>query len=45
MRIEKHKNYWVVFDENQIWLVTKHKDIANHFMKKNQKKLKKVVDF
>lgn len=38
MRMEQHKNYWVVLDEEQVWLITKNKNIATWFMKKNEKK-------
>lgn len=38
MKIEKRKNYWVVLDTNQVWLVTKYKDVAKNFYEQNQKK-------
>ena len=40
MRIEQRKRYWVVLDNEQVWLVTKNKNIATWFMKKIKKNKK-----
>lgn len=37
MRMEQHNRFWVVLDDEQVWLMTKNKSIATWFMKKNQK--------
>ena len=33
IRIEQRKRYWVVTDDNQVYLITKNKNIANYYKK------------